>query len=187
MSIHALPSHCRIIEDNSYAARAQSEVNKRGPWHPVFHTTIVPAVAGGDAALARVATLNTVAPYVPALSTVSTDTAQRIYAAAKAAAGTVETGSYAELAIAAAASREEAAASETLQQHEQQQQQQQQQQQLLPTESTNTNTGTAATSIIPESVGGPAAAARIDALHAVLQVAPPLTTMTKKLARQIES
>jgi hypothetical protein len=174
-----MPSYCRIIEHNSYAARAQSEVNKREPWHPVFHTTVVPAAAGGDAALARVAILNAVAPYVPVLSSVSTDTAQRIYAAAKAAAGTVETGSYAELAIAAAASREEAAATETLQQHEQQQ--------PLSLESTNTSSGTAATSIIPESVGGPAAAARRDSLHAVLQVAPPLTTMTKKLARQIES
>ena len=38
-----------------------------------------------------------------------------------------------------------------------------------------------------ESVGGHAAAAHRDAVQAVLQVVPPLSTMTKKLVRQIES
>eukprot|EP00953_Heterococcus_sp_UTEX-ZZ885_P009724 5704-Heterococcus_DN1.PRE.3 len=169
----AARDHGGIIEHNSYAARAQAEVNKREPWRTVPHSTVVPAAAGGDAALAHANSFPVVAPYVPPLSSITADAAQRIYAAAKAAAGTVQEGSYAQRAIVAAAPRQEPTAQGT--QPLQQQLEQQQ------------HGGAEDFGIIPKSVGGPAAAARRDALHAVVQVAPPLSTMTKKLARQIES
>jgi hypothetical protein len=148
-------------------------VNKREPWRTVPHSTIVPAAAGGDAALAHADSFPVVAPYVPPLSSITADAAQRIYAAAKAAAGTVQEGSYAQRAIVAAAPRQEPTAQGTLPLQQQLEQQQ--------------HGGAEDSGIIPKSVGGPAAAARRDALHAVLQAAPPLSTMTKKLARQIES
>jgi hypothetical protein len=166
-------SHCSAIEHNSYAARAQAEVNKREAWRTVPHSTIVPAAAGGDAALAHADTFPVVAPYVPPLSSITADAAQRIYAAAKAAAGTIQEGSYAQRAIVAAALRKEPTAQGT----------QPLQQQLAQQQ----HGGAEDSGIIPKSVGGPAAAARRDALHAVVQAAPPLSTMTKKLARQIES
>jgi hypothetical protein len=148
-------------------------VNKREPWRTVPHSTVVPAAAGGDAALAHADAFTVVAPYVPPLSSITADTAQRIYAAAKAAAGTVQEGSYAQRAVVAAAPRQEPTALGT-----QPLQQQLEQQQHGAAEDSG---------IIPKAVGGPAAAARRDALHAVVRAAPPLSTMTKKLARQIES
>jgi hypothetical protein len=64
--------------------------------------TIVPVNKGTDRALARRAAFELVLPYVPSLDTVSCTQAERIHAAALAAAGAVEKGSYAELALAAA-------------------------------------------------------------------------------------
>jgi hypothetical protein len=137
----------------------------------VPHSTIVPAAAGGDAALAHAETFPVVAPYVPPLSTITADAAQRIYAAAKAAAGTIQEGSYAQRALVAAAPRKELTQQGT-----------QPLQQQLKEQQHEEDSG-----IIPKTVGGPAAAARRDALHAVVLVVPALSTMTMKLARQIES
>jgi hypothetical protein len=80
----------------------QATVSYREDYGEVPLATIVPVNKGTDRALARKAALEVVLPYVPSLDTVTTAQAQRIHTAALAAAGAVERGSYAELALAAA-------------------------------------------------------------------------------------
>jgi hypothetical protein len=158
-----------IIESDSYVARAQSAVDYRQRWHKLPHARIVPEIAGGDAALGKATAISAVLPFVPPLDAVSTAHAERIYAAA-AQEGDVEQGSYAQQAVAAAHMRAHA---HTEQQHEQQHEQQQQ-----------FGHGRI---VIPEAIGGQAAAARAAALSSVLQFAPPLDVITGRQARQIES
>jgi hypothetical protein len=77
-------------------------VSYRDDYGEVPLANIVPVNKGTDRALARKAAFEVVLPYVPSLETISSTQAQRIHAAALAAAGAVERGSYAELAMAAA-------------------------------------------------------------------------------------
>src|SRR5688500_18035892 len=102
VSSYTCPYRCSAIEHNSYAARAQAALNQKEPWRTVPHSTIVPTSAGGVAALAHAGAFSVVLPYVPPLGDVIEDEAQRIQAAAKAAAGIIEKGSYAERAVLAA-------------------------------------------------------------------------------------
>jgi hypothetical protein len=160
-----------IFESDSYVARAQSAVDYRQRWHKLPHARIVPEIAGGDRSLGRAAAVSAVLPFVPPLDAVSSAHAERIYAAAAQEAN-VEQGSYAQQAVAAAHIRAQAHA---VQQHDQQEEQQQQQQ---------FGHGRI---VIPEAIGGQAAAARAAALSAVLQYAPPLDAVTGRQVRQIES
>eukprot|EP00953_Heterococcus_sp_UTEX-ZZ885_P028249 15071-Heterococcus_DN1.PRE.1 len=85
-----------------YTTALQATVSYRDEYGEVPLATIVPVNKGTDRALARRAAFELVLPYVPSLDTVSCTQAERIHAAALAAAGAVEKGSYAELALAAA-------------------------------------------------------------------------------------
>jgi hypothetical protein len=146
----------------------QGAVDYRERWETLPHTNILPESLGGDAALCKAAALQTVVHYLPALHQISTTHAERIYTAA-AQQGEVEQGSYAQQAVAAAAANEQAA--------QQQQQQQQRQQQALMSDNL----------VVPQTIGGPAAAASAFALSACLGVLPPPEQLSAEQARHIES
>jgi hypothetical protein len=138
----------------------QAAVDYRERWETLPHTNILPESLGGDAALGKAAAFQAVVHYLPALHQISSTHAERIYAAA-AQQGEVEAGSYAQQALAAAAANEQAA----------------QQQQALATDNLT----------VPQTVGGPAAAASAFALSACLKVLPPPERLTAEQARHIES
>ena len=67
------------IESDSYVARAQSAVDYRQRWHALPHASIVPEIAGGDAALGRAGSVALCSPLCPlwkqsALHTLSAST-----------------------------------------------------------------------------------------------------------------